>query len=140
MRQRCSHCQTNWATHKHYTQFVGSHFSCYQCLVTLPDKHNYTAMPAAPQLHYHDPHLPSEQYLLDKLQEEAAEVIQAVSKMRRFGPHNHHPDRTTTNLQELVAELEDFQAIVWALTEINSLDPKPSTTQTIKKYNTLMGS
>ena len=79
------------------------------------------------------------QYLLDKLQEEAAEVIQAVSKIRRFGPHNHHPDRTTTNLQELTGELEDFQAIVWALEEIHYLDPKPSTTGIIKKYNTLMG-
>ena len=79
------------------------------------------------------------QYLLDKLQEEAAEVIQAVSKIRRFGPHNHHPDRTQTNLQELVGELEDFQAIVWALEELQYLDPKPSTIATIKKFNQLMG-
>ena len=82
---------------------------------------------------------PLVQYLLDKLQEEAAEVVQAVSKIRRFGPHNHHPDRTTTNLQELVGELEDFQAIIWALEETQYLDPKPSTTQTIKKYQALMG-
>lgn len=81
----------------------------------------------------------NEQYLLDKLQEEAAEVIQAVSKIRRFGPHNHHPHRTQTNLQELTGELEDFQAIVLALEEIKYLDPKPSTTNIIKKYNTLMG-
>ena len=79
------------------------------------------------------------QYLLDKLQEEAAEVIQAVSKIRRFGPHNHHPDRQETNLQELTGELEDFQAIVWALEEIKYLDPKPSTTSVIKKFNMLMG-
>ncbi len=79
------------------------------------------------------------QYLLDKLQEEAAEVIQAVSKIRRFGPNNHHPDRTTSNLQELVGELEDFQAIVWALEELQYLDPKPSTIATIKKFNQLMG-
>jgi hypothetical protein len=79
------------------------------------------------------------QYLLDKLQEEAAEIIQAVSKIRRFGPDNHHPDRTQTNLQELIGELEDFQAIVWALEEIQYLDPKPSTTSIIKKYNALMG-
>ena len=82
----------------------------------------------------------NQQYLLDKLQEEAAEIIQAVSKIRRFGPTNHHPDRTTTNLQELVGELEDFQAIVWALEEIQYLDPKPSTTATIKKYQQLTSS
>ena len=80
------------------------------------------------------------QYLLDKLQEEAAEIIQAVSKIRRFGPDNHHPDRETTNLQELISELEDFQAIVWALEEIQYLDPKPSTTSTIKKYQSLISS
>lgn len=135
MQPYCDYCQTNWATHELDTQFAGTHRSCHQCLVTLPDKQHYTPLPTAP-----DPQPPSEQYLLDKLQEEAAEVIQAVSKMRRFGPHNHHPDRTTTNLEELVGELEDFQAIVLALFEINSLDPKPSLTQTIKKYNALMGS
>lgn len=53
--------------------------------------------------------------LLDKLQEECAEVIQAVSKIRRFGPHNHHPERATTNLEELLGELEDALAIVQAL-------------------------
>jgi len=55
------------------------------------------------------------QWLLDKLQEESAEIIQAVSKVRRFGEQNHHPDRNKTNLQELVEELEDFLAIVAAL-------------------------
>jgi hypothetical protein len=58
---------------------------------------------------------PLNSYLLDKLQEECAEVIQAVSKIRRFGPHNHHPERSTTNLQELITELEDTLAIVQAL-------------------------
>ena len=55
------------------------------------------------------------QYYLDKMQEEAAEIIQAVSKIRRFGPTNHHPQRTETNLQELVGELEDFLALLAAL-------------------------
>jgi hypothetical protein len=54
-------------------------------------------------------------YLTAKLQEEAAEVIQAVSKINRFGPDNHHPDRQTTNKQELVGEIEDFLAILAAL-------------------------
>ena len=58
------------------------------------------------------------QYLLDKLQEEAAEVIQAVSKIRRFGAQNHHPDRQTTNLQELENELEDLLAIIKRLEDL----------------------
>lgn len=66
---------------------------------------------------------PLNNYLLDKLQEECAEVIQAVSKIRRFGPHNHHPDRETTNLEELVAELEDTLAIVRALESTGYFDP-----------------
>jgi len=62
------------------------------------------------------------QYLTAKLQEEAAEVIQAVSKINRFGPQNKHPDRTTTNLEELVGELEDFLAIVAALEHYQYID------------------
>ena len=63
------------------------------------------------------------QYLTAKLQEEeAAEVIQAVSKINRFGPQNSHPDRTTTNLEELVGELEDFLAIVAALEHYQYVD------------------
>lgn len=62
------------------------------------------------------------QYLTSKLQEEAAEVIQAVSKINRFGENSHHPDRTTTNLQELVGELEDLLAIVAALEHYQYID------------------
>jgi len=58
------------------------------------------------------------QRLLDKLQEESAEVIQAISKVRRFGEHNHHPDRTTTNHEELLQEITDFLAIVAALEQL----------------------
>lgn len=58
---------------------------------------------------------PNTQRFLDKLQEEASEVIQAVSKIRRFGPDNHHPDRKQTNKQELIGELEDLLALVAVL-------------------------
>jgi NTP pyrophosphatase (non-canonical NTP hydrolase) len=62
------------------------------------------------------------QWLLDKLQEESAEVIQAVSKVRRFGQDNHHPERKQTNLEELITELEDFLAIVAALEHTQYFD------------------
>ena len=62
------------------------------------------------------------QYLICKLQEEAAEVIQAVSKINRFGEQNSHPDRATTNKQELVQELEDFLAIVAVLEQTRWID------------------
>jgi NTP pyrophosphatase (non-canonical NTP hydrolase) len=73
------------------------------------------------------------QWLLDKLQEESAEVIQAISKVRRFGEQNHHPDRSTTNLQELVNELEDFLAIVAALEHTRYFDLTLSQTNIHKK-------
>lgn len=61
-------------------------------------------------------------YLTSKLQEEAAEVIQAISKIRRFGETSHHPDRTQTNHQELVGELEDFLAILAVLESLQYFD------------------
>ena len=62
------------------------------------------------------------QYLICKLQEEAAEVIQAVSKINRFGEQNKHPDRQTTNKQELIQELEDFLAILAVLEQHQWID------------------
>jgi NTP pyrophosphatase (non-canonical NTP hydrolase) len=78
------------------------------------------------------------QYLTAKLQEEAAEVIQAVSKINRFGPQNSHPDRTTTNLQELVGELEDFLAIVAALEHYQYIDLTPSRSNIASKAKALI--
>ena len=52
---------------------------------------------------------------MDKLQEEAAEVIQALSKIRRFGPQSRHPERQSTNMQEFIGEVEDFLALIAAL-------------------------
>jgi NTP pyrophosphatase (non-canonical NTP hydrolase) len=80
------------------------------------------------------------QWLLDKLQEESAEVIQAVSKVRRFGEHNHHPDREQTNLQELVGELEDWLAIVAALEHYKYFDLTKQQTKILKKAQALISS
>ena len=74
------------------------------------------------------------QYYLDKLQEEAAEIVQAVSKLRRFGPNNSHPERTTTNLQELVQELEDFLALVACLEADKLVDLTQSQQQIRSKF------
>lgn len=83
-------------------------------------------------------HSTKTEYLTNKLQEEAAEVIQAVSKIRRFGPHAHHPERTTTNLEELVGELEDFLAILGALEHYGYLDLTLSRTNIAHKAQALL--
>lgn len=78
------------------------------------------------------------QYLICKLQEEAAEVIQAVSKINRFGEQNKHPDRTTTNKQELIGELEDFLAILGVLEHMGWLDLTPSKSNIANKAKLLI--
>lgn len=80
----------------------------------------------------------TQNWLLDKLQEEAAEVIQAVSKIRRFGDNNHHPDRKTTNYEELIEELEDFLAIVAALEHAKYFDLSKQQHQILKKTQQLI--
>ncbi len=77
------------------------------------------------------------QYYLDKLQEEAAEIIQAVSKIRRFGPDNKHPLRQTTNREELVTELEDFLALVAAIESTKFLDLTLSRQNIANKFQLL---
>ena len=51
---------------------------------------------------------------LDLLQEEAAEIIQIVSKIRRFGSASYHPDdpNKVTNVVHLMHEVGDLELIV----------------------------
>jgi NTP pyrophosphatase (non-canonical NTP hydrolase) len=77
-------------------------------------------------------------YLLDKLQEESAEVIQAVSKIRRFGETSSHPDRKTNNHQELIIELEDLLAILAALEACGYFDLTPNQQNILAKTKALL--
>jgi NTP pyrophosphatase (non-canonical NTP hydrolase) len=56
--------------------------------------------------------------VLDILQEECAEVIQAVSKIRRFGASNHKHGETQTNLEHLEEELGDLMAMIDILNDL----------------------
>lgn len=49
---------------------------------------------------------------MDILQEECAEVIQAVSKCNRFGLCNAKPGKPLTNAQHLEGEIGDLLAMV----------------------------
>lgn len=50
--------------------------------------------------------------VMDILQEECAEVIQAVSKIRRFGMNNSKHDTSQTNREHLEEELGDMLAMI----------------------------
>lgn len=53
------------------------------------------------------------------LQEECAEVVQAISKIRRFGPNSFNPndENKTTNLALLSQEIGDVLAMIDYLVE-----------------------
>ena len=57
--------------------------------------------------------------LLLILQEECAEVTQAVSKCMRFGPDQMKPGKNRTNINMLEEEIGDLFAMVELLTDMN---------------------
>jgi len=57
--------------------------------------------------------------VMDILQEECAEVIQAISKISRFGLDNLKPGKPKTNREHLEEELGDLQAMVDILQELD---------------------
>lgn len=57
--------------------------------------------------------------VMDILQEECAEVIQAVSKVSRFGIDNYKPGKPKTNREHLEEELGDVLAMIDILLEKN---------------------
>jgi len=56
---------------------------------------------------------------MDILQEECAEVIQAVSKISRFGLDNLKPGKPKTNREHLEEELGDLYAMIEILQELD---------------------
>jgi len=65
-----------------------------------------------------------EKEVMDILQEECAEVIQAVSKISRFGIDNFKPGKPKTNRAHLEEELGDMLAMIDIMIELRviSLD------------------
>ena len=62
-----------------------------------------------------------EQEIMDILQEECSEVIQCVSKVRRFGIDNSHKSGKTQR-ETLVQEIGDVLCMVELLTERGVID------------------
>ncbi len=61
---------------------------------------------------------PKTKEVMDILQEECAEVIQAVSKISRFGINNFKPGKPKTNREHLEEELGDMLAMIDILREM----------------------
>lgn len=79
------------------------------------------------------------------LQEECAEVIQAVSKCFRFGPDQVKPGKNQTNIQMLQEELGDLLAMIELLVDqkIGVTDEELSIARVkkfakLKKWSTLI--
>jgi len=57
--------------------------------------------------------------VMNILSEECAEVIQAVSKINRFGMDNYKPGKPKTNRQHLEEELGDLMTMIDILQEMD---------------------
>lgn len=57
------------------------------------------------------------QEIMSILQEECSEVIQAVSKINRFGIDNCKPGKPKTNREHLEEELGDLEAMIQLLAD-----------------------
>jgi NTP pyrophosphatase (non-canonical NTP hydrolase) len=86
---------------------------------------------------------PIEKEVMDILQEECAEVIQAVSKISRFGIDNFKPGKSVTNREHLEEELGDVLAMIDILLEkkLISLDKleiaKSAKIEKLKKWSNI---
>ena len=82
-----------------------------------------------------------EKEVMDILQEECAEVIQAVSKISRFGIDNIKPGKPKTNREHLEEELGDMLAMIDIMLELSviSLDnleiAKKAKIEKLKKWS-----
>lgn len=54
----------------------------------------------------------TEEEIIDILQEECAELIQILSKIKRFGKDFYHPKELKTNLECLIQEIGDVYTLI----------------------------
>lgn len=75
--------------------------------------------------------------VMDILQEECAEVIQAVSKISRFGIDNVKPGKPKTNRAHLEEELGDMLAMIDIMLEFNVISLEHLETAKVNKIEKL---
>jgi NTP pyrophosphatase (non-canonical NTP hydrolase) len=85
-----------------------------------------------------------EHEIMSIFQEESAEVIQAISKIFRFGYDSKHPDSNQTNREHLAEEVGDLIAMVQLLIENEIVDwrdveiAKDRKFEKLKKWSNIM--
>ena len=62
------------------------------------------------------------EHLLTCLIEECSEIQQAASKALRFGLDDGHPEKTTTNAEDIAKECVDLVAVIEMLEEAGIID------------------
>ena len=62
------------------------------------------------------------EHLLTCLAEECAEIQQAVTKALRFGVDDGHPEKSTTNAQDIAKECVDIVAVIEMLEDEGILE------------------
>jgi NTP pyrophosphatase (non-canonical NTP hydrolase) len=83
--------------------------------------------------------------VMDITQEECAEVIQAISKISRFGIDNYKPGKPKTNREHLEEELGDMLAMIDIMLEKgvvsldNLNDAKAAKIEKLKKWSNIYG-
>jgi NTP pyrophosphatase (non-canonical NTP hydrolase) len=75
--------------------------------------------------------------VMDILQEECAEVIQAVSKISRFGIDNVKPGKPKTNREHLEEELGDMLAMIDIMLEFSVISLEHLETAKVNKIEKL---
>lgn len=75
------------------------------------------------------------EHLLTCLSEECAELQQAVSKALRFGLEDGHPEKATTNEDDIKKELTDIMAVVEMLELEGILRFRATDSDVVEKAN-----
>ena len=75
--------------------------------------------------------------ILNILQEECVEVVQAVCKIRRFGFESYHPSSNKDNREHLAEELGDLQCMINLLIASNTVSAEEVNDACLKKIEKL---
>lgn len=73
---------------------------------------------------------PTLESTMDKVVEEASEVIQAIQKVKRFGMHNFHPE---TKVYNSVALMDEILQLEEELKKLKGFIPKPTLQEMVQE-------